>query len=103
MKAGDILRVIYRHKTCTAAKNPHVRHVFTVSRLGGFIDEAGVEHKAHPAHYLPAMACPACGALRLGRAVIGRVVETIKCGARCRASKGPTCDCSCGGHNHGAN
>jgi len=24
-----------------------------------------------------------------------------KCGARCLASKGPTCDCSCGGENHG--
>ena len=25
-----------------------------------------------------------------------------KCGAKCIASKGPTCECSCGGENHGA-
>lgn len=24
-----------------------------------------------------------------------------KCGAKCRNSKGPNCDCSCGGRNHG--
>ena len=27
----------------------------------------------------------------------------IKCGGRCRSSKGPSCECSCGGANHGSN
>ena len=41
-----------------------------------------------------------------GREVrVTRVVATVTehtCGAKCRNSKGPNCDCSCGGKNHGA-
>lgn len=44
-------------------------------------------------------ACP-CGAWVTVAPLRGRVTEH-KCGAKCRASKGPTCDCSCGGANHG--
>lgn len=25
-----------------------------------------------------------------------------KCGSRCRSAQGPTCECQCKGHNHGA-
>ncbi len=25
------------------------------------------------------------------------------CGGKCRAARGPSCECSCGGSNHGAN
>lgn len=28
--------------------------------------------------------------------------DEIECGAKCRASKGHRCECSCGGKNHGA-
>lgn len=31
----------------------------------------------------------------------GTTVEGRTCGARCRNSLGPSCSCSCGGHNHG--
>lgn len=34
--------------------------------------------------------------------VTGTYNPEIKCGAKCRSSKGPQCDCSCGGKNHGA-
>jgi len=27
--------------------------------------------------------------------------ETVKCDSRCTHAKGHTCDCSCGGENHG--
>lgn len=33
-------------------------------------------------------------------AVHGRKTDT-KCGARCRSSLGPSCECACGGENHG--
>lgn len=28
--------------------------------------------------------------------------DDVKCGAKCRSSKGPSCECSCGGENHGS-
>lgn len=31
----------------------------------------------------------------------GRVSDKHTCGAKCRNSTGPSCTCSCGGHNHG--
>lgn len=33
--------------------------------------------------------------------VIGEHIPSVKCGARCTNAVGPTCDCSCGGANHG--
>ena len=45
-------------------------------------------------------ACPGCGTrVKLDR-VIG-VTTSKKCGARCLNAVGPSCDCSCGGFNHG--
>lgn len=32
----------------------------------------------------------------------GRLVEDKKCDRRCTGATGPSCDCSCGGANHGA-
>lgn len=45
--------------------------------------------------------CPDHGVYGL-RALHGRTVETIACTAKCRNATGPSCDCSCGGANHGA-
>lgn len=42
-----------------------------------------------------------CGREVTLRAVVGRFKPDHKCDARCRNSKGFTCDCSCGGANHG--
>lgn len=44
--------------------------------------------------------CPEHGAYTLNE-VIGSYAETVKCGARCLNAVGPSCDCSCGGKNHG--
>lgn len=46
--------------------------------------------------------CRGCGRNRGAEAVRGRVSHKHVCGAKCLASKGPTCECSCGGKNHGA-
>jgi hypothetical protein len=46
--------------------------------------------------------CASCwGAFKV-TAVKGVVTEH-ECGPKCLASKGPTCECQCGGKNHGAN
>lgn len=45
--------------------------------------------------------CPEHGSYKLAH-VVGSHVPEIKCGAKCRNAVGPSCDCSCGGKNHGA-
>lgn len=45
--------------------------------------------------------CPRCAAPMMVQAVAGTVSPEHVCGARCLASTGPTCECSCGGKNHG--
>lgn len=45
--------------------------------------------------------CASCGSNSLKwQWVSGRVTST-KCGSRCTSAVGPSCDCECGGHNHG--
>lgn len=46
--------------------------------------------------------CPGCGrAWSTCQRVKGHRVPEIPCGGKCRNAKGPNCDCSCGGENHG--
>ncbi len=45
--------------------------------------------------------CHKCGKTMTFTAVAGEVTEK-PCGARCMASTGPSCECACGGKNHGA-
>lgn len=45
--------------------------------------------------------CPKCGQLGArGQQVRGRKTEHI-CDARCTGARGPNCECSCAGRNHG--
>ena len=48
-----------------------------------------------------ALPCHKCGATMTFAAVAGTVTEK-PCGSRCMGSKGPTCECACGGRNHGS-
>lgn len=41
-----------------------------------------------------------CNDYMISRIVDGRTTEQ-PCGAKCMDSKGPSCECSCGGRNHG--
>ena len=59
---------------------------------------------------LPSLTCPSgCGALQEGesgmpmqrQAIKGTVNMAKQCSAKCMAATGPTCECSCGGDNHG--
>ena len=45
--------------------------------------------------------CPECGNRVTVKAVSG-TTSTKECDARCMGAVGPSCDCSCGGENHGA-
>lgn len=46
--------------------------------------------------------CDACGGAFYMSRVIGRYVSHVKCDARCESAIGHTCECACGGKNHGA-
>ena len=45
--------------------------------------------------------CP-CGSRGIARSMNITIVPERACTSRCTNAQGPTCDCSCGGHNHGA-
>lgn len=51
-------------------------------------------------HWQIDIACPHCAAVMMVQAVAG-VHSAHECGPKCLASKGPRCECSCGGLNHG--
>jgi hypothetical protein len=45
--------------------------------------------------------CKCCGKMMAYDVLKGRLNAAIKCNAKCQASRGPQCDCSCAGANHG--
>lgn len=45
----------------------------------------------------------ACGErIVFAKPVHGKRNDTVRCDARCTGAKGHSCECSCGGRNHGA-
>lgn len=50
---------------------------------------------------MPEVRCLACRARCEVTEIYGRFVNTIVCGSKCTGAIGPSCDCSCGGENHG--
>ena len=61
--------------------------------------------RANHAHYwnnTPVLECPDCHRLSPVQRVAGRVVESKACNDRCMGATGPSCECACGGENHGA-
>jgi|SRR6185312_3079836 len=46
--------------------------------------------------------CRKCGEPRYAKLVRGVVSTKHECNAKCLSSTGTTCECSCGGKNHGA-
>lgn len=54
--------------------------------------------------YYAAGKCPACGLWHLADRVIffQKNPSLHKCNAKCQAARGPNCECSCGGANHGS-
>tara|TARA_Y100000310_G_scaffold140673_1_gene140087 strand:+ start:463 stop:846 length:384 start_codon:yes stop_codon:yes gene_type:complete len=57
---------------------------------------------------LPRIACSQCDYNKIGdnaimtaKAIKGRIVESVPCADKCINATGPSCDCACGGENHG--
>jgi len=95
MYAHNSGHIIYRHKatnecksvTRVATSDATTPEGFKLYRIRGFL----------------LMACPECGKGKYGQSVQGKYSDKITCGAKCRASKGPVCECTCSGEMHGSN
>jgi hypothetical protein len=60
----------------------------------------GCKHKTRSNEGAFSAICPDHGRYLLDNVMAYEVPE-IKCGGSCRNAVGPSCDCSCGGANHG--
>ena len=69
--------------------------------VNAFVDAAGLVYAPSPLNSYPVTAC-ACGTPVACKPVRGKLNRSKECNARCIASKGHVCECSCGGKNHGA-
>lgn len=52
-------------------------------------------------HEPGAIPCWTCGGFLSSQKIEGVISKVHVCSAKCVASKGPYCECSCGGANHG--
>ena len=97
---------IYRCKRCKTAKTLVMtrvrRYLGTFAeRFRGiarpqykyWLELDGVRYYAEPT-------CPGCNG-RMGYVDVVGVKNDHECGAKCMGSRGPSCECSCGGANHG--
>ena len=102
------VKIIYRCNT----HNSIERHTFQQTRISNrkttFVDMTGREWLTRGT--LPQVPCSQCdynkigdNARMIGKAIKGRVVENTPCADKCISATGPSCDCACGGENHGGN
>ena len=83
--------------TCKTCKQHMSTEAFKLNTVGEVLGAM-----VRSARYYWAIPCRTCGKECAARAVRGTYNPEHKCNAKCLASHGPTCDCSCGGKNHGA-
>jgi hypothetical protein len=87
--------IIYKHKSTSECKKvTRVTVAETVTPEG---------YKQYRIRGFLLMACTDCGKGVYGHTIQGKISDKILCGAKCRSSKGPVCECTCGGEMHGSN
>lgn len=104
----ETIRVLYRCHHCehrtghTRLWRETLRH--TTARADGFQPHlwTSADGSTHRAIDAPPSACRDCHRPTRGQAIRGRFSAAHRCDARCIYAKGPDCECSCGGANHGA-
>ena len=102
------VRVIFR---CRACKTTTQRQVLRSTRSQLPRTVGGVYYpgrSSEPTYHggdgrqISLLVVCACGRQVWGRPVEGRYSAAHKCGARCLSATGTSCECQCGGQNHGA-
>ncbi len=71
-------------------------------RLIGTCPVRGCKHTRSTRDRIPTHTCPKHGRPLKWAEVKGTYKHGIRCDARCQYAKGPDCECSCSGANHGA-
>lgn len=90
-------------------KRTTVRHFYRCCDcLSVVVSEVKTEYRAPGAWYPSCGKCGACGGAMeyMGETVRDRLVKhgmECPCDGRCTGARGPSCDCRCGGENHGTN
>jgi hypothetical protein len=95
-------------KTPRSALVPHtlMKYTYYIGQVGGQMDKSvtfGYDLHSDGKNFLRALTCSNCGSddVRL-KAVKGTYNPDVGCDPRCMNAKGPNCECSCNGANHGA-
>ena len=99
LQAGEAVRMIYRCRWCEKAGRPgFVRAIdYAVSKYGNLYSPEDLSHYTQDDYR-----CPTCGHECKAAMVDAHYVPDQKCGGKCVNAIGPSCECSCGGKNHGA-
>jgi hypothetical protein len=77
--------------------NPSVRKQVDIRQYTWTTTDGRTYNGEHP----PAEPCSSCRRPTSGETIRGRFSAGKPCGARCIFAKGPNCECSCAGANHG--
>lgn len=99
--------VIFRHPSKTATCKRVVRRAYFVDERRDLIGRGKVRKLWRPDPVQGSRApyedlpCPECDRSLQWDEISGKVVEDHPCDARCMGARGPDCECSCGGANHG--
>jgi len=105
--------VIYNCKRCKVARrveypiNPRKGYFMRQDSNGKMVDSSvWIEScgGGYPTEYggdTEMGICPNCHKLMKPGILSGHVAPEHVCDARCMGSRGPNCECSCGGANHG--
>jgi hypothetical protein len=95
-------------KTPRSALVPHtlMKYTYYYGAVGGRMDKSvsfGYELFTEGQNFLRTLTCAACGSddVRL-KGVKGTFNADVACDPRCMNARGPNCECSCNGANHGA-
>ena len=84
----------------TETRRPTGSYLFRCSAKHATYFATLAELEAHQDRMRAASKC-GCGRPARRVAIEARVTET-RCGARCTSALGPSCDCECGGREHGS-
>lgn len=101
------LRVVYRvreHGARYYPTEPYLRTRVSLRRDWSHEDGTPIPptYCSNEPGWLPTASCPRCEKQLYGKPVKGFLKPDVPCNVKCTSAIGDSCECSCGGANHGA-
>ena len=90
----ETAKVIFKCRNCGHVSRQDVQHKGWNFVTPKTLDDRGFDARA--------IALCVCGKHVVGKAISGKFNPEKGCDGRCMGATGPSCECSCGGENHGA-